>query len=348
MQRAQRFLPVYRIADANRGSFRARLHRHDLRRARGDHGVKRAGALGLHHHQPRQFIDKAQLLQFAQPLADRRHVPQIPAGNHQIVGNTPIALLQDFEHDGFLAFQPERVQRIHQIQPELLGQLAQHLESLVEIVAHFDDHGAKLQRLGQLGRRDFSVGNEDHRFDPRARRVGGHGSGGIPSRCASRHAAAQHGGLRDARRHPQILEGTRRVIALMFDGQANAARPFPRAAHFHERRASFRKTHHLGAGGNKGQKLAEPPNAALVRNGRAGFALLPKLPKRGGIDAPENAWKIVLHVQQGAARRALMLFSVQRVAARAALFDTLEKGRGHRIWRLWSSSLHLAKRCPAV
>ena len=184
-------------------------------------------------------------------------------------------MLQNFEDDGFLPFQPERIQRIDEVEPEFVREIAKHPESLIKVIAHLDDHRAKLQCLRQFRGGDLAEGNKNHGFHTSPRGIGRHGSGSIARRGARGHSAAQDRRLRDAGCHPQILERTRRIVALMLDRQPYTAGPFPGAVHVHQGRAAFREADHVPSCRHERQKIAESPDAALVNNRAAHLSLLP-------------------------------------------------------------------------
>src|SRR5690242_9040351 len=326
-KRAKSLSPVHGIADTNGGSFGARLNGSHLIGAAGDHAVKRAGPFGLNDDETRLLIDQAELLQLRQAFSDRGDIAQISAGENQVIGNAPIALLKDFEDDGFLALETEGVERIYKVQAKFVGEIAKHTEGLIEVIAHFDDDRAEFQGLSQLGGGDFPKRNKNDGFHTGARGVGGHGGGGIAGGGASRDAAAQNGCLRDAGGHAQILERAGRVIALMLDGKLDAG-PFAGAVHFDQWRAALGEADYFGAVRDKRKDLAEAPDAALVSDGGAHFSQLPELTERNRIELR----KVVLNVQKTATGWALMFFGVEGVTLPAGLLYALQKGGGHGIW----------------
>ena len=144
--------------------------------------------------------------EFLQAFSDSGDVSQISAGQNQVIRDSPVPLFEDFEEDGLLAFETEGIEGIDEVETEFVRKFAKHPECLIEVVAHLDDHGAKFKGLSQLGGGDFSKGNKDHGFHSGTRSIGRHRSGGIASRGACGHAAAENRSLSDAGGHAQIFE----------------------------------------------------------------------------------------------------------------------------------------------
>ena len=66
---------------------------------------------------------QAQLVQFAEALAQGRAVAQIAAGDDEVVGNVPIEGLGNFEGGRLLALEPVGIDRVEQIDGRFLHDL---------------------------------------------------------------------------------------------------------------------------------------------------------------------------------------------------------------------------------
>ena len=84
--------------------------------------VERRGAFGLNHGEARQLADEAELVQFAQSLAECRRIAEIAAGQNDPIRRSPIALVQHLDHDRLLSLDAERVDGVQQIDAEALGE----------------------------------------------------------------------------------------------------------------------------------------------------------------------------------------------------------------------------------
>src|SRR5256884_6153652 len=67
---------------------------------------------------------------------ERRGVTEVARGHHDPVGGLPAELLQQLQHDGLLALEPERIHRIEEIDAQALARLVGELEAVVEVAPH--------------------------------------------------------------------------------------------------------------------------------------------------------------------------------------------------------------------
>ena len=162
----QRLWPRHGIANANRRRQRFRIrHRMELARAATlPILIERSRMFRLNHRQPRQLVDQAQSLRLTQPLAERRRVAEVAAGQHHPIRHLPIALVQHLEHDRLLALDAERIHGVQQVDPQPLGQYADQRQDLIEVRFHLQGLRAIFQRLRQFRERDLAVGQEDQRL----------------------------------------------------------------------------------------------------------------------------------------------------------------------------------------
>ncbi len=66
------------------------------------------------------FVDEPELFELHQRLAVRGAVPEVSSRHDDPVRDLPVELIEKLHHDRFLAFQPKRVNRVHQVEPGLL------------------------------------------------------------------------------------------------------------------------------------------------------------------------------------------------------------------------------------
>src|SRR5262249_33595378 len=105
--------------------------------------------------EPRQPVNHAQVAHQQKTAADRRDVPQITARNDNEVRNLPAQLLNNFEADRLLTFNPKRIHGIRQIDRLVLRDLLNDLHATVEIRVNRKRDGAVGDGLNQLRYRNF-------------------------------------------------------------------------------------------------------------------------------------------------------------------------------------------------
>ena len=152
LQRADGLLDAYRVADldgAGEGFFGADgLERFKMPLIRA---VKRVCPLGLGDDDARQFRDEAEVLHHPQPFAERGDVAEVAAGNDDDIRHFPVELLDDFDADGLLAFDPEGVHRIGQVKGFVLGDFLDEFHAAVEVGVEIEHERAVGDRLDKLG-----------------------------------------------------------------------------------------------------------------------------------------------------------------------------------------------------
>ena len=127
--------------------------------------VERPGAGGVDDRQARDPVDQAEVLQLDERLAEGARVAEVAAGHDDPVGGLPAEGLEDPVHDRLLAFEAERVDRVHQVDAQPVGDLADPLHRVVEVADDLDRQGAVVERLGQLAVGDLARADEDDRLE---------------------------------------------------------------------------------------------------------------------------------------------------------------------------------------
>ena len=107
-------------------------------RPRGDELFECPGAGRVDHRQAGDPVDQAEVLELDEGLAECARVAQVAAGNDDPVGDLPAHPFQDAVHDRFLAFEPERIDRVHEVDVEAAGDLADALHGVVEVADDLD------------------------------------------------------------------------------------------------------------------------------------------------------------------------------------------------------------------
>src|SRR5712692_1805627 len=85
--------------------------------------VKRIGPRRLDGGDTRQVSNQTKLICLQQGFAEGRCVAQITGGQRQPVGSQPVELLQDFKTNGFLPLDTVGIERIEQVDAQLMANL---------------------------------------------------------------------------------------------------------------------------------------------------------------------------------------------------------------------------------
>ncbi len=158
-------------------------------------------------------------------------LPRLPPGTTIQSGTSQPQRLEHAEHDRLLPFEAERVDAVHQVDAEPVGDLLDALHGVVEVAGDLDRQGAVVERLRELAVGDLARADEDDRLESevgrravdrqRRRGVAGAGAGDPPG--------ADHPGVRERGGHAVVLEAARGVHPLVLQQQA-ARRPCRRTA----------------------------------------------------------------------------------------------------------------------
>src|SRR5215213_7161826 len=95
--------------------------------------VKWVRTLCLHRSDPWYAANQPELMRVQQRLTHCRCIPKVPRGQRDPIGRLPPQLLQSLERDGLLPLDPERVDRVHQVDFHLGTHSLHHAHSRVEI-----------------------------------------------------------------------------------------------------------------------------------------------------------------------------------------------------------------------
>jgi hypothetical protein len=182
--------------------------------------VQRIGAARVDHGQPRQAVDQSQAVQFRKRFAEGARVAQVAARHHDPVGHFPTQRLEHPVHDRLLAFEPERVDAVDQIDAQIARDLLDPDHRVVEIALDLHRQRAVFQRLGQFAVSDLARSNKDHRFhQPGDGAVHGQRSAGVAGRRARRPLGTDVSGMGESRGHAVVFEAARRIQALVLQEQ---------------------------------------------------------------------------------------------------------------------------------
>ena len=214
-----------RITDSDRGGHRLRRDAVTLLESRPVAPVKRICSPGLDGGEAGRARDEPELARLTERLAERRRVAERARGENDPVGWVPATLLEHLQHDRLLALQPPGVDGVEKRDAEGLGGLASQAEARVEVTV--DDEGRRPVREGlrQLAGRDLARGDEDERRQTGLSGVGGHRGRRVSSRGARDRRGSGAHGLCGGHGHAAVLEGARRVLALVLQGEVVEADP---------------------------------------------------------------------------------------------------------------------------
>lgn len=174
--------------------------------------IKRVGTGGIDDCQTRDAVDEAEFFQFHERLAKRAAVAQIATGDDDPVGDFPPQRFEHAEHDRLLAFQAKRIDRINQVDPQFLSDLANPDHRVIEIAGDLDRQGAVVERLAEFSVRNFAAADEDNRFHQAGRTaVQCQRRRGVPGARTGGTLRTQHIGVGDRGAHAVVFEAARRI-----------------------------------------------------------------------------------------------------------------------------------------
>ena len=240
------------------------------------HGpVKGIGAFGLDDADAGKARNQAELVHFAESLAERGAVGEVAAGHDQVLGNLPVELLDELKGDGFLAFQAIGIDGVEQVNGEAADDLSEQADAAVEVGLDLQRQGAVVHSLRELAPRDFSFGDEDERTHARAGGVGRHGRGGVAGGGAGHPLKATLGSNGQGGGHAGVFERAGGIHALVLGQQPVEAKRGGGAGQVVERGIAFAQRDGVFRAIEDGQQIAEAPNAGLIDGHGGRAALLP-------------------------------------------------------------------------
>src|SRR5215467_11882037 len=107
--------------------------------------------MSLSTDQPQHAGSKAKLLHQQKSIDNRRDVTKVPSGNNDKVRQLPSQLLGNFNTDGLLSFDAERVHGVGKINGTISSYFLDDLHAAVEIGIDRKGDRPVGQRLNQLG-----------------------------------------------------------------------------------------------------------------------------------------------------------------------------------------------------
>src|SRR5258705_1657321 len=180
---------------------------------------KRRGTNGLNNGYLWQSVDKSHCQQLAKTFPKCGTVTQVSARHYEMVGHLPVKLLGEFHGHGLLSFNSKRINRIDQIDGSLFGEFADYSHTGIEVSFNLENLSTVIQGLGQLRMAQLACGNHDRAKDSGSRSVRGQASRRITGAGASHQTLTENRRLGYRHSHPGVLEGSSRVVALMFEFQ---------------------------------------------------------------------------------------------------------------------------------
>jgi len=126
--------------------------------------VEWRGTSGLNHAEAWHLVDQANFAQLSQGFSEGGSVAQVPARQHDPVRRFPIALIQHFDYDALLPFNPKRIYGVEKIDAELFRQRSHQCKNFIEVRIYFERLRAVLKRLGELTERDIAMRQKKSRL----------------------------------------------------------------------------------------------------------------------------------------------------------------------------------------
>ena len=226
--------------------------------------VKRVGAAGVDHGDTGDAVDQSVTFEFGEGFAEGAAVSEVTAGHDDPIGDFPAEGLEDAEHDRFLAFEPERVDAIDEVDAEFTGDLSDADHRVVEVAGDLDRQGTIVEGLAEFAVGDFAAADEDHRLhQPGGGAVEGEGGAGVAGAGAGGAFGAHQVGVGDRGAHPVVFKAARGIHPFVLEVK-------PAGVHADvigdrvgllQERLSFADGDHLVLGGER-QEFVEPPHAA--------------------------------------------------------------------------------------
>ena len=116
-----------------------------------------------------------------------------------------------------MTFEAKRIDRVHQIDAEPVGDLANALHGIVKIAEDLDREGPVIEGLGELAVGDLSRADEDDgtKTEIGRRAIDGEGRGGIARAGAGHTTGGNHASMRERSGHAVVFEASRGIHALI-------------------------------------------------------------------------------------------------------------------------------------
>ena len=153
--------------------------------------------------------------------------------------NRVAQLVHDLEGGGLLALDAMWVDRVHQRDGIVVGDVTHCVQCRVEVSFQGDDLGSVHKGLGKLVQSDFARRNDNDRAGPGPRRVGGHRGRSVAGGGAHEDAAARLERLGHGHHHAAVLERPRGVEPLVLEVEMPQAERAADVAARHKRGRAF-------------------------------------------------------------------------------------------------------------
>ena len=182
----------------------------------------RRGTGRLESGHARQLRGPAELVEFAVALPVSRDVAGV--ADRQNVDIRRVAqFLDDFEGRRFLSFDPERIDRVDDLETPVGAEFTHQPQGIIKVAADGDDFGPVNKSLEQFAGGDFSGGQQHGAGQVGTCGVSGGGGRGVAGRSANDRLGSALDGFGNGHRHPAIFERSRRVESFVFDVDLRAA-----------------------------------------------------------------------------------------------------------------------------
>src|SRR5947207_1884044 len=104
-----------------------------LREVLAEAAIERIRAVRLDRRKPRHLRDPSAVVRLDQRLAERASVTEVARGDDDPVGCFPFEVLKKLPDDRLLPFESKRIDRVDQVNPELLRRLENQTHRRIEV-----------------------------------------------------------------------------------------------------------------------------------------------------------------------------------------------------------------------
>ncbi len=210
--------------------------------------------MGLNAENTGQLMDDSQLVELQETGHDGGDVTGIADWNENtFILEVPVKPLGALKCVGFLAEDAPCILGVEQGHAVVVCEVFNNLHAVIKYTWDFQHDRAGAKRLGELGRGDLAMGQNDNGFDSAAHIGSIQGSSGrsVAGGCADGQNlipavfADKCIEIGEAARHAAILEGRGRILSVIFVGGAEAGGCIEAGAGFNDGRVAFTKVHDI-------------------------------------------------------------------------------------------------------
>ena len=146
-------------------------------------------------------------------------LPRLPPGTTIQSGTSQRSPSRTRIDDRFLPFEAERIDRVHQVDAQPVGDLPDALHGIVEVADDLDRQRPMIERLGELAVGDLARTDEDDRAKSEIgrRAVDGQGRRGVARAGTGDSPGRNHASMRERRGHAVVFEAAGGIHPLVLE-----------------------------------------------------------------------------------------------------------------------------------